>query len=54
MFDGLDADGRSDVRLARARAANKDDVMRILQELATMELTCERLVDLAAGEEVDV
>ena len=50
MFDGLDADGRSDVRLARAGAANKDDVMRVLQELATVKLADERLVDLAAGE----
>ena len=50
MFDGLDADGRSDVRLARARAADQDDVVRVLQELAAMKLADERLVDLAAGE----
>src|ERR1700688_3783308 len=50
MLDGLDADCGGEMRLARAWAADQDDVVRILQELATMELTCERLVDLAAGE----
>jgi hypothetical protein len=50
MLDGLDADRGGEMRLARAGAADQDDIVRILQELATMELTCERLVDLAAGE----
>ena len=50
MFDRLDADRGGEMRLARAGAADQDDIVRILQELATMELTCERLVDLAAGE----
>jgi hypothetical protein len=35
------------MRLARAWAADQDDIVRILQELASMELTRERLVDLA-------
>src|ERR1700693_4899193 len=50
MLDRLDADCGGEMRLARAGAADQDDIVRILQELATMELTCERLVDLAAGE----
>jgi hypothetical protein len=50
MLDGLDADRGGEMRLAHAGAADQDDIVRILQELATMELTCERLVDLAAGE----
>src|ERR1700750_6339 len=50
MLDRLDADRGSEMRLARAGAANQDDIVRVFQELATMELTCERLVDLATGE----
>jgi hypothetical protein len=50
MLDGLDADRRSEMRLARAGAADQDDVVGVFQELAAMELTGERLVDLAAGE----
>ena len=50
MLDGLDADGRGDVRLARAGAADQDDIVGVLQELAAMQLADERLVDLAAGE----
>src|SRR5690242_13613290 len=50
MLDSLDADSRSEVRLARAGAADEDDVVRVLQELATMELADKRLVDLAIGE----
>jgi hypothetical protein len=38
------------MRLACAGAADQDDVMRILRELAAMKLTGERVVDLAAGE----
>jgi hypothetical protein len=33
-----------------AGAADQDDVVGVLQELATMELAHERLVDLTAGE----
>src|SRR5258708_5009352 len=50
MLDGLDADRRSEMRLACAGAADQDDIVGVFQELAAMELTCERLVDLAAGE----
>ena len=50
MLDGLDADRGGEMRLARAGAADQDDIVRILQELATMELTRERLIDLAASE----
>jgi hypothetical protein len=50
MFDGLNADGRGEMRLARARAADQDDIVCVLQELATVKLADERLVDLATGE----
>jgi hypothetical protein len=47
MLDGLDADRGGEMRLARAGAPDQDDIVGVFQELATMELTCERLVDLA-------
>jgi hypothetical protein len=50
MFDGLDADGRGEMRFARAWAADQDDVVRVLEKLAAVKLANERLVDLAAGE----
>src|SRR5580700_1190352 len=50
VLDRLDADRRSEMRLARAGAADQDDIVGVFQELAAMELTGERLVDLAAGE----
>src|ERR1700761_3996307 len=50
MLDGLDADRGGEMCLAGSRAANQDDIVRILQELASVELTRKRLVDLAAGE----
>jgi hypothetical protein len=50
VLDGLDADRRGEMRLARAGAADQDDIVGVFQELAAMELTRERLVDLAAGE----
>src|ERR1700734_4375252 len=50
MLDGLDADRGGEMRLPRAGAADQDDIMGVIQELAAVELTCERLVDLAAGE----
>src|SRR5580692_7839176 len=50
LLDGLDADRRGEMRLPRARAADQDDIVRVLQELATMELSYERLIGLAAGE----
>src|SRR6202162_317515 len=50
MLYGLDADCGGEMRLPRAGAANQDDIMGVIQELASVELTRERLVDLAAGE----
>jgi hypothetical protein len=50
MLDGLDADRGSEMRLARTGAADQDDIVRILQELASVELTRQRLIDLTAGE----
>jgi hypothetical protein len=50
MLDRLDPDRGGEMRFAGSRAADQDDIVRILQELAAMKLTCERLVDLAAGE----
>ena len=50
LLDGLDADRRGEMRLASAGAADQDDVVRIFQELAAMELSHKRFVDLAAGE----
>lgn len=50
MFDGLDTDGRGDMRLARAGTADEDDVVGVAEEVAAMKLTDQRLVDLTAGE----
>src|SRR5271156_3530152 len=50
MLDGLDADRRGEMRFACAGAADQDDIVGVFQKLAAMQLTCERLVDLAAGE----
>ncbi len=47
MLDGLGADRRGEMRLACAGTADQDDIVGVLQELAAMELTGERLVDLA-------
>ena len=38
------------MRLPRAGAADQDDIVGVFQELASVELTRERLVDLTAGE----
>jgi DNA invertase Pin-like site-specific DNA recombinase len=50
MLNGLDADRRGDVRLARAGTADQNDVVGVVEELATMKLLHEGLVDLAASE----
>src|ERR1700692_2242415 len=50
LLDGLDADRGGEMRLPRAGAADQDDVVSVLQELAAVKLVYERLVDLAAGE----
>jgi hypothetical protein len=54
LLDGLDADCGGEMRLTGSRAANQDDIVRILQELASVELTRKRLVDLAAGGKVSI
>ena len=38
------------MRLPRAGAADQDDIVGVFQELASVELTQLRLVDLTAGE----
>ena len=50
MLDGLDADRGGEMCLACAGTADQDNIVGVFQELAAMQLTCERLVDLAAGE----
>ena len=50
MFDGLDTNRSGDMRLARAGTADQDDVVGVVEEVATMKLTDQRLVDLTAGE----
>jgi hypothetical protein len=46
MLDGLDTDCGGDMRFACARTADQYDVVGVIEELATMELAYERLVDL--------
>src|SRR5690606_39487691 len=48
VLDRLHADGCRDMGLSRAGPADQDDVVGRFDELATMELAHERLVDLAA------
>src|SRR6202165_3799324 len=50
MLDGLDADRGGEMRLPRAGAAAQGAIVRLFQELASVELAQQRLVDLAAGE----
>ena len=52
VLDGLDAERRGDVSLAGAGAgtADEDDVVGVVEELASVKLANERLVNLAAGE----
>ncbi len=50
VIDRLDPDRNGEMRLARTGAADQDDIVGVFQELAAVELTRERLVDLAAGE----
>jgi hypothetical protein len=50
MPDGLHAQRGGQVRLASAWAAHQNDVVRLLHELATMELAHQCLVHLALGE----
>ena len=48
MLDGLHADGSGDVGLAGSRSTDQNDVVGLLEEVAAMELTDQRFVDLAA------
>ena len=50
ILDRLHATGGGYVGLAGARAADKHGVVGLVHELASMELSREGLVDLAAGE----
>ena len=50
MLNGLDADRGGEMRFARAGPADQDGVVGVGQELAAMELSHQRLVDLAGGE----
>jgi polysaccharide biosynthesis protein PelG len=47
VLDGLDADRRSEMGLACAGTADRDDIVGVFQELAAMELACERFVELS-------
>src|SRR4029077_1792157 len=47
---GCDLSWFGEMRLARTAAADQDDIVGVFQELAAVELTRKRLVDLAAGE----
>ncbi len=47
MFDGLDTDSCGDMAFASAGPTNQNDVFRILDELATIELADRSLVDVA-------
>ena len=50
VLDGLDAERGRDMRLARARSADQDDVVGAVDELAPVQLADQGLVDLAGGE----
>src|SRR6202044_800551 len=50
MLDGLDADRRGEMRFAGSRGADQHAIVGVFPELAVMGLTCEPLVDFAAGE----
>src|SRR3984957_3414836 len=50
VLDRLDPDRNGEMRLARTGSADQEDIVGGFQELAAVELTRKRLVDLAAGE----
>ncbi len=50
MLDGLHAKRGGDVSFTRARAADEHDIVGGLDEVATMQLPDQGLIDLAAGE----
>ena len=49
MFDGLNAESRHQMRLSGFGASDEDDIVGIADELAPMELSHQRFVDLARG-----
>ena len=53
MLDGLDADRRGEMRLARAGPADQDGVVDVLQDLAAVKLANESLAQDLSGEAVD-
>ncbi len=50
VLDGLDSKSGRDMRFASARATDKDNVLRPIHELASVQLAHGGLVDLAGGE----
>ncbi len=52
MLDGLDTESGRDMCFACARAADQDNVLGPIQELASVQLAHSCLVDLAGGEVV--
>jgi hypothetical protein len=50
MLDGLDADGRCDVALARARPTDQDNILGVFHERATVQLPDGGFIDLAGFE----
>src|SRR5208283_3496969 len=49
MFDGLNAESRRQMRLSGSGASDEDDIVGLVDELAPMELSHQRFVDLARG-----
>lgn len=49
MLNGLDAYRGGNVHLARAGAADQNDIVGVVEELAAMKLADRHLVNLAAG-----
>src|SRR5690606_16571907 len=50
VLDRLDTQGGRNVGFTGAGSADQDDVVGIIEKVTAMQLTHERLVDLAAGE----
>lgn len=52
MFDSLDAKGRRHVGFSCARSADEHDILRSVNELASVQLAHRRFVDFAGGKVV--
>ncbi len=50
MFDRLNAEGRRQMRLSGSGSSDEDDIIGIVDELAAMELSHQRFIELAGGE----